>query len=120
MLIVVAGGDKSPILVPYPDLQTNTLPKAGEKKAADGELPHKIVSVFRVRVDACDRLWVMDSGISDLKGDVQLLGPAKLLVYDLKTDKLLRQYALKSTDLKEDSFFANVVSYRFLCFLHLI
>ncbi|KAK3919002.1 Protein yellow [Frankliniella fusca] len=103
-------GDKSPVLMPYPSLEANTLIKDSEKKALkEGELPHKIVSVFRVRVDACDRLWVMDSGISDLKGDTQVLGPAKLLVYDLKTDKLLRQYAFKPEDLKEDSFFANVV-----------
>lgn len=108
---VVPGGDKAPVLVPYPDLATNTLITEDQKKALkEGELPHKIVSVFRVRVDACDRLWVMDSGLSDLKGNTQVLGPAKLLVYDLKTDKLLRQYAFKPEDLKEDSFFANVVS----------
>lgn len=104
------GADKAPVLIPYPDLATNTLITEDEKKSLkEGELPHKIVSVFRVRVDACDRLWVMDSGLADLKGNTQVLGPAKLLVYDLKTDKLIRQYAFKAEDLKEDSFFANVV-----------
>lgn len=112
-LLCISGGNKSPVLIPYPDLETNKLITEEEKKALkDGELPHKIGSVFRVRVDACDRLWVMDSGLADLKGNTQFLGPAKLLIYDLKTDKLLRQYAFSRDVLKEDSFFANVVSER--------
>lgn len=42
-------------LIPYPDLKTNMLnaPPAQEH----------LVSVYRVAVDPCDRLWMVDTGI---------------------------------------------------------
>ena len=82
-----------------------------EKARAEGEpLPHKIVGGIRVRVDdACDRLFVFDSGLLGIF-DAEVYGPAKILVYDLKTDTLIRQYPLKSSDQGQHSFFANIVS----------
>lgn len=76
--------EKSPVLHPYPSWEDNQLPaeahahedssnygggrtdaKAAEK--VDGILEKNnstIISTFRIRVDECDRLWVMDSGMN--------------------------------------------------------
>lgn len=95
------SGGESPQLIPYPDWETNNVSVA----------PHdaKIVNTFRVRADECDRLWVMDSGLNDILENPALLSPPKIMVFDLKTDKLLRVYPLQTGDIKEDSFFANII-----------
>lgn len=92
-------------LTPYPDWKANTIP--GENQKVE---ENHIASVFRVHVDVCDRLWVMDTGIADILGKTKLISKPSLVVFDLKTDKLIRRYEFKPSDLKEDSFFANVVS----------
>ncbi|KAL3269452.1 hypothetical protein HHI36_008522 [Cryptolaemus montrouzieri] len=69
----------------------------------------KLVSSFRVNVDACDRLWVMDTGLADILGEGKQYFTPAIVIFDLKTDKLLKRYVLQSTDLKEDSFFANII-----------
>lgn len=39
----------------------------------------------------------------------QVVGPS-IVVFDLNTDKLIHRYYFKVADMKEDSFFANIVS----------
>lgn len=97
--------NKTAALVPYPDWTANTLPPAGAEKVPD----NTVVSVFRTRVDVCDRLWVMDTGLADILGEPRQITKPALVIFDLNTDKLIRRYEFKATDLKEDSFFANVV-----------
>lgn len=99
------ANNKTAALTPYPDWKANTLPE-GEKKHEDDS----IISTFRVDVDACDRLWVIDTGLADILGNPKQIAQPAIVVFDLKTDKLLRRYELKPTDSKEDSFFANIVS----------
>lgn len=70
----------SPALKPYPDWATN---KIHEKDNST-----KIVSTFRIRVDECDRLWVLDTGLADILGKAEQITPPKILIYDLKTDKV--------------------------------
>lgn len=53
---------KSPGLRPYPNLKANSL---------DSETP--LVNVYRTRVDACDRLWMVDTGIDEGPGMQSLL-----------------------------------------------
>lgn len=92
-------------LKPYPSFQDNYMPDTAKELPSNSS----IVSVFRVFVDACDRLWVMDSGLADILGSPnQITGPS-LVIFDLNTDKLLHRYSFKVGDLKEDSFFANVI-----------
>lgn len=50
----------------------------------------KIISVYRVRKDSCNRLWVLDSGVTTSIDDFQVVCPPKLLVFDLQTDTLAR------------------------------
>jgi len=66
----------SPILTPYPDFDTNI----------HGDL----VSIFRVRIDACDRMWAFDTGINDVLESSEFVQPMKLVVIDLKTNKVPR------------------------------
>lgn len=73
-----------------------------------------IVSTFRIRVDECDRLWVMDTGLADILGAPEQVAPPALVIFDLKTDKLIRRYEFAAEDAKEDTFFANVVSSKYI------
>lgn len=70
----------SPALKPYPDWATN--------KIHEQDNTTKIVSTFRIRVDECDRLWVLDTGLADILGKAEQITPPKILIYDLKTDKV--------------------------------
>lgn len=51
-----APAGSSPLLRPYPSYQMNELPRAGDTQP-------RLVSVYRLRVDACDRLWFVDTGV---------------------------------------------------------
>lgn len=98
--------NKTSALTPYPTWAANTLPEGDDAKPTTD---NHIVSVFRVKVDSCDRLWVMDTGLADILGEPKSVSTPALVVYDLNTDTLLRRYTFKPTDMKEDSFFANVI-----------
>lgn len=68
------------------------------------------MSVFRINVDACDRLWLVDTGLDDVWGEANQVQAPKLMVFDLNTDTLIRQYTFKPDDMKPDSFFANILA----------
>jgi hypothetical protein len=124
--------EKSPILHPYPSWEANELPiesnndesttesnygggRTDAKKAekVDNILEKNnqtIISTFRIRADECDRLWVMDSGLSDILGAPKQLAPNSIAIFDLNTDKLIRRFVIPAEQVKEDSFFANIVS----------
>ncbi|XP_003701307.1 yellow-f [Megachile rotundata] len=89
---------ESPKLIPYPDWQMNCM-----------NMPGSIVSIFRVKVDACDRLWGVDTGVSDILGNSTVVQPPRIFVFDLKTDEVLRVYTLKESDQTPNSFFADGV-----------
>lgn len=60
-------------------------------------------------MDECDRLWVMDTGLADILGNPKQIAPPALVIFDLKTDQLIRRYNFTEADSKDDTFFANVV-----------
>ncbi|KAJ0176845.1 hypothetical protein K1T71_008024 [Dendrolimus kikuchii] len=92
--------DTSPKLIPYPSWAAHSI-------GSDGT-PPEVISPFRIRADKCHRLWVLDNGkIGNLENDTMKYPPA-LIVYDLKTDDLLRKYTFPSDQVKEDSGFANI------------
>lgn len=92
----------SPKLKPYPNWEAHRLPKSA------GADPPEIVSPFRIRADACGRLWVLDTGVADLLGDTRAYTPPQLIVFDLHNDAVLRRFVIPKTQLKEDSFLANI------------
>lgn len=88
---VTAEGN--PIIAPYPNWEFNKLGKC------DG-----VTSVYRMKVDQCNRLWILDTG----KLDETQLCPPKLHLFDLRTDKLIRQYEFPTSQVKTDSLFVTV------------
>lgn len=118
------------MLHPYPTWEANELPfeahapadetnygggRTDAKAAEKGENilekdSSKIISTFRIRVDECDRLWVMDSGLADILGSPKQWAPNSIAVFDLNTDKLIRRFIVPADQVKDDSFFANIVS----------
>lgn len=51
-------------LIPYPDYLTNILETNQERH-------YNFISVYRVNVDSCDRLWFVDTGIINVLGKKQ-------------------------------------------------
>ncbi|XP_049866535.1 protein yellow-like [Pectinophora gossypiella] len=102
---VDVDGPQDQPLKPYPSWKDNLV--ADTEKSLPSN--NSIISVFRVFVDACDRLWVMDSGLADILGSPNQVAGPSLAIFDLNTDQLVHRYFFKVDDMKEDSFFANVV-----------
>lgn len=121
----VDSKELSPILNPFPSWEANSLESDGfstantaggrtnapKAAAVDGQLADNssIISTFRIRVDECDRLWVMDSGLADILGNPKQIAPPALVIFDLNTNKLIRRYIIPTSQIKSDTFFANVV-----------
>jgi len=121
--------EKSPILHPYPSWDANTLPDNAHHSTSEAEATaggranapkavqsntgpssnETIISTFRIRVDECDRLWVMDTGLADILGNPMQIAPPALVIFDLTSDKLIRRYTFPESHIKEDTFFANVI-----------
>lgn len=93
---------KSPLLKPYPSWSAHRMP------TEDDSTPPEIVSPYRVRADACGRLWVLDTGVDNVWDNATVLSKTKLLVYDLHNDNLLRTYIFPDDQVKEDSIFASL------------
>lgn len=102
VILIISDPMDSPKLKPYPNWEAHKLPRLA------GSDPPEIVSPFRIRADVCGRLWVLDTGVADLKGDKKVYSPPQLIVYDLHNDALLRRYIIRKEQLKEDSFLVNV------------
>ncbi|GJQ71808.1 hypothetical protein Trydic_g11494 [Trypoxylus dichotomus] len=102
--IPLNSNDKSPPLIPYPSWETNLLP-VNRTQLKD----ERIVSTFRVRADVCDRLWLVDTGVDDILGDFKQFIKPTIVIIDLKTDKIIKRYELQESDMKENSFFANIL-----------
>lgn len=96
-VIVVEAGTTSPLLRPYPSWEWHR-----------GVGCEGLTSVYRMAVDPCGRLWVLDSGVVNALTSMRQQCPPQLLVFDLKTDALLWRYTLPSDQVKQDSLFTNV------------
>lgn len=97
---------ESPPLIPYPSWEAHQYGASGAPE---------IVSVFRVRADRCDRLWVLDTGLADILGNPEQQAPPALLIYDLKTDRLLRKFVIPADQRTSDSLFANIAVEDYNC-----
>ncbi|XP_048510657.1 protein yellow-like isoform X2 [Athalia rosae] len=67
-----------------------------------------LTSVFRVQVDECDRLWVLDSGQTEVTSDPKQTCPPEVFIFDLKSDKLIKKYTLPEDFAKQDSLYSNI------------
>lgn len=76
----------SPVLQAYPDW---TFHAAGRRAYNCSDLG--LVSVYRMRIDSCNRLWALDAGVSRSLEDFEVTCPPKILVFDLNTDQVVRR-----------------------------
>ena len=54
-----------------------------------------LVSVYRLKIDSCNRLWALDAGVSRSLEDFEVTCPPKILVYDLNTDQVVRRFVFE-------------------------
>lgn len=68
------------------------------------------MSPFHIKVDRCNRLWAVDTGVDGSlnKEEKKRLAPPRILIFDLRTDDLIRKYSLPSVQL-DGSIFSNIV-----------
>jgi hypothetical protein len=60
--------------------------------------------------DECDRLWVVDSGMTDLLGKPTKIQSPSVFIFNLNTNQLIRHFEIPANQMKPESFFVNVVS----------
>lgn len=53
----------------------------------------------------------MDSGLADILGSPKQWAPNSIAIFDLNTDKLIKRFVIPADQVKDDSFFANIVSF---------
>lgn len=68
-----------------------------------------LISVYRIRADNCERLWVMDSGVMTSLEDFTPVCPPKLMVFDMRTDTLLRVVTFPRNVLRPNSLLTNLI-----------
>lgn len=68
-----------------------------------------LTSVYRLRIDSCNRLWLLDAGISRSLEDYQITCPPKILVVDLNTDRVVRRIDFPPEVLRGETLFTNMV-----------
>ncbi|XP_063533967.1 protein yellow-like isoform X1 [Cydia strobilella] len=88
--------DENARIYPYPDYTWHD----NQGHNCDG-----MTSVFRVAIDECNRLWVMDTGKI---GDNQVC-PPQLLAFDLSNDILIYRHRVNASNYVESSLFITPV-----------
>ncbi|EDW24162.1 GL23985 [Drosophila persimilis] len=68
-----------------------------------------LTSVYRLRLDSCNRLWLLDAGVSRSLEDYEITCPPKILVVDLATDRVVRRIDFPPEVLRGESLFTNMV-----------
>uniref|UniRef100_A0A0A1XS81 Protein yellow n=1 Tax=Zeugodacus cucurbitae TaxID=28588 RepID=A0A0A1XS81_ZEUCU len=95
---------ESPILRSYPDW-TYTVSGRSSFNCSDSYL----VSVYRMRIDSCNRLWILDAGVSRTFEDSEQTCRPKILVFDLNTDQVVRRIELPNDVLRNQSILVNLI-----------
>ncbi|XP_058467641.1 L-dopachrome tautomerase yellow-f-like isoform X2 [Malaya genurostris] len=78
----------NPPMTGYPEPIVNTLHL---DYAADSK---RIVSVYRARVDKCDRLWFVDTGYLEYPGNKRQVQRPSLWVINLSTDRRIQRFEI--------------------------
>ncbi|XP_036323722.1 major royal jelly protein 1 [Rhagoletis pomonella] len=94
----------SPVLQAYPDWSFST---TGRTDFNCSDLV--LVSVYRMRIDSCNRLWLLDAGVSRSLEDFEVTCPPKILIIDLNTDQVVRRVDFPKEILRGESLFTNLV-----------
>lgn len=62
-----------------------------------------------MQIDTCGRLWVLDSGQIEVTVKPKQVCPPQIVVFDLKTNKMVKRHVIKQEFIKEDSLYSNIV-----------
>ncbi|XP_001948479.1 protein yellow [Acyrthosiphon pisum] len=100
---------KSPLLQAYPNWEWHSEASSGDILKTPTPNCSSLVSVFRVRADRCNRLWVLDSGVMDSIETFKTICPPKLLVFDMRTDRVVRSVTLPAEILRPNTLLTNLV-----------
>jgi sugar lactone lactonase YvrE len=93
--VVVVNG--APLLQPYPSWQLNTLGLAGS-----------FVSVQAMEIDRRNRMWIIDSGRMNIfSKEPAVNGSARLLIYDMVANTMVRTYTFPELVASRNSNFLN-------------
>ncbi|XP_018570738.1 protein yellow-like [Anoplophora glabripennis] len=68
-----------------------------------------LISVYRIRADSCNRLWVLDSGVMTSLDDFTRVCNPKLMVFDLRTDQIVRTVIFPREVLRPSSLLTNLI-----------
>ncbi|SPP89057.1 protein yellow [Drosophila guanche] len=91
----------SPAIKPYPNFEAHGNPYNPDCS--------KLISVYRTTIDACNRLWLIDSGIVNATININQICPPKIVAFDLGTDQMIVRYDLPKSQVKEDSLHSNII-----------
>ncbi|KAG5671106.1 hypothetical protein PVAND_001320 [Polypedilum vanderplanki] len=94
----------SPILKAFPDWSHH---QAGLKQYNCSDIG--LVSVYRLKIDSCNRLWAVDAGVSRSLEDFEVTCPPKILIYDLNTDQVVRRIDFPKEVIRPQSLFTNII-----------
>ncbi|XP_017039979.1 L-dopachrome tautomerase yellow-f2 [Drosophila ficusphila] len=76
------GSEVSPKLIAYPNFALNQFNDSAQN----------LVSVYRTSVDACQRLWFIDTGMLEYPNNRQQIRRPSIWVVDLATDRVLKRF----------------------------
>ncbi|XP_030749438.1 protein yellow-like [Sitophilus oryzae] len=96
--VPINSGLRNPPLISYPDLKSNEL----------GNCEDGLSTVYRIHVDECDRLWVLDTGTFGIEDTTQNVCPYALNIFDLRTDRRIHRYVFRTEDTNSRTFIANI------------
>ncbi|XP_054747674.1 major royal jelly protein 1-like [Anastrepha obliqua] len=95
---------ESPSLQAYPDW-SYTVSGRNSFNCSDPYL----VSVYRMRIDSCNRLWILDAAVSRTFEDSEQTCQPKILVFDLSTDRVVKRIDIPKDVLRNQSILVNLV-----------
>uniref|UniRef100_A0A240PJW5 Uncharacterized protein n=1 Tax=Anopheles atroparvus TaxID=41427 RepID=A0A240PJW5_ANOAO len=98
----VAPGDRSPPLTAYPTYPINEL-----RPQYEADL-RRLVSVYRTKVDACGRLWFVDTGMLEYPDNRRQVQRPQLWIVDLERDQLVRRFTIPASIVVEGVGMASV------------
>lgn len=100
-VIQLPAFDQSPALIPYPDWNAHT--------STTNPDCSRLLSVYRLAIDECNRLWIIDSGIINAITNLQQLCPPKIVAYDLRTNTQVVNYQFPADQVLQGSLHTNIV-----------
>lgn len=83
--------NNNPVLKPYPSYALNELGPLEPN-------PNRLVTVYRPRVDRCNRLWFVDTGMMEIPNNFTIVQRPSIWAIDLLTDTPIHRYEIPKKD----------------------